>query len=616
MNEATVVNVIVAADGPSALTLLEKAKADALVTEVAAVGSSVVGWSGNGSRIVGSASVDQRLGVIRGWVQRPFPGDLGSLFEPRAAIEAILRRSAEPTKSFAGVQGRFVAVVETQGPAVVVTDPQGAGEAFHTTVEDGTHVAATSISVLRQLLGALDLDRSNEDILLKFGFIPAPNTVAAGVERQPKGTARPLGAPPVAIAAPQIDARPAPDTLDEAVEGLDHHLRSAVESLLPDDDTIAILLGGFDSALIASAAARTGRRVETYSFCYDDDRYNQAFAEEVAALCGGQHHWVRMDADRLAEAMRHFGTWFNAPTNWPIYTLQTVLVASQITADGLEVAFSGDGCDNLFQGYPLTYRRGQIVEAAARLPDTALQVLRRGLSFGRLDFLGRPLTVARGVVDNALRPTPEARGYISFRVMDDNAIRSLRAAAPTDLIDAERYAVEAAAAHSGRTVNELSYLGKKLLTPSAIKLTASADVAGLPIVSPYQVPAMAAYAGSLGDDLLRPPDGGSGIGKFALVEMAERLGYLPHHIIHQPKMAAADVPLHAWYSGAMRPVLEEHLSQLPFPVSTTARDVLFSEPAGERAYASLIGRETNNIANLHHDLSLLATYGAFSGVMR
>ncbi len=43
-------------------------------------------------------------------------------------------------------------------------------------------------------------------------------------------------------------------------------------------------------------------------------------------------------------------------------------------------------------------------------------------------------------------------------------------------------------------------------------------------------------------------------------------------------------------------------------------DKMFSESFGERMYQRLISGETSEVANLYHDISLLATYGAMAGL--
>lgn len=613
-------NGLAVARGPSAETLLRSAVDGGLFAHIDRCGDGWLAWTTTHSQVAAVKSSEGRTVALRGWLQGPWPSDLTSSpgLEPTNAASAAAALIGRGRHMVDGLVGRFVIVGAERFDAApwIATDHQGAGEVFHTTRPDGTHVASTSLWALVEVCGDLELNRAHEDMLLRFGFIPSPHTVISQVERQRPGMVTTLdGSTPVGFEPTKPDVRPAPKTLDEAIEGLEHHLLEGIRSLVPNGAPVGVLLGGFDSALVAAAAARLGHQVDTYSFRYREERYNQAFAEEVADLCGGRHHWIDMTPERLAKVFPRFGQWFNAPTNWPIYVLQTVLVAEAMTADGIERTISGDGCDNLFWGYPLTYRRGQVVDLTAKLPSPVLKAMKAGLSLDVWRHLGRPATVARGVVSNALRPTAEARGYVSFRVMDESDIERLRPERPAGSIDPEALATDLAEAMKGKSVNELSYLGKKLLTPSAIKLTSSADWMGQPIASPYQTPAMVAYAASLDAKFLRPPEGEGGIGKYALVKMAETKKYLPSEIIHQPKMAAADVPLHEWYSGPLRPTIEDLLDGLPFAADPNARAALFEETVGDRLYSRLIGRETNSIANLHHDLSLLATYGAFGRVV-
>lgn len=553
------------------------------------------------------------------------PGDVPVEARHNAALAAkLVAQRLNRSESIDDLWGRFqVYVLNTKTSEFqVVTDNYGTAELFTRSIGEGA-IYASNISALATASETpLELDRSIEDFFLTYGFVPSPGTVFTGVSK--------VGAAQVVSqsakdAKPSVRKRsvpaawepgPAEQSEDEIIEALHDGFFRSLEELLPPDEVIPVFLGGFDSALVATAIARLGRKVHTYTFRYTDDRYNQPLTDKVAEETGGEHHWVDISPDMVATALQRYSAEVNAPTNWPAYVVQTRIVSDAIRADGHSLAFSGDGCDNLFFGYPLTFKRGQVVERLSKLPNPVLAAGKKMLSVAAVqDLLGRPAVVGAGLMTNAQMQDP-AKGYLSFRVFDADSLDRLRCGqSPDQTEELLAMAERLAAPFAGNDSVQLSYLAKKCLTPSTMKMTASNDASGISIISPYQHAGMVALAKALPTELLRPTDeAASSVGKYALTTMAERYELLSPEVIHQAKLAAADVPIAEWYGGPMQPTLRELVGQLPFEVDAKMLDNMFKESLGEKAYQKLISGATSEVANLNHDISLLATYGAMASL--
>ena len=52
-----------------------------------------------------------------------------------------------------------------------------------------------------------------------------------------------------------------------------------VEADVPSNDRVGVLLGGLDSALVASGLKRLGKKVETFSFGFENSMFNQAHTD-------------------------------------------------------------------------------------------------------------------------------------------------------------------------------------------------------------------------------------------------------------------------------------------------------------------------------------------------
>ena len=59
----------------------------------------------------------------------------------------------------------------------------------------------------------------------------------------------------------------------------------------------AVLLGGFDSALVAAGLRRLGHEVDCYTFGFADPTYEQRNVDVLTKAIGAQHHWVQFSPD-------------------------------------------------------------------------------------------------------------------------------------------------------------------------------------------------------------------------------------------------------------------------------------------------------------------------------
>ena len=520
-----------------------------------------------------------------------------------------------------GLAGQYALVVRdgTQDRWLIASDPFGGRNFFLAERAEGVSFS-TNLGLLAAMDGdALAIDRSYEDFFLTYGFYPKGRTVYAGMTVQPAGemlliangarTTRAIAALGTGV-DPALRAQ-AVASEEEAVTALHSEFLSAMRDMLPSDrQTVGVLLGGFDSALVAAAIHQLGYPVETYSFRYAEGQYNQPHTDTLAAHLGIRHHWIDIDRDLIEQGLDRFPMLFNQPTNWPNYVIQTLHVVERMKADGIRYCYSGDGCDAAFLGYPGTYRRTRIVGAFPHLPGGVRNMLLSMVarpSFERQ--LGHPYRVAMGLLRGTAHPV-EARDYLSFRIMDELTIGQLKKGA--DVADLSALVAELSAPHAALPSMRRAYLGKAAVSPNRSKMIASADATGVAILAPYMHPALKRFALALPVEMMRPSDPGkSGVsGKYILSKMAEDTGLLPADIIYQPKMAAVDAPVDSWYAGPMRTAMQRIYADLPFVADTAYLDRLLDEKWAERMFRTHV--MTDKV--ISHAASLLATYARFASV--
>jgi len=543
---------------------------------------------------------------------------LGGGTSPGGALADRYRRSG--LGFLDGVDGHYaVALYDSERQRLLLAaDPARLRTLFYYAPSDGrTFAFASNLRALAVATGAVaTLDRSLEDFLLIYGFLPDNRTPYQDVYAIPPATLIEWHAGTKtdhAIASRPSSTAPAFGDLreDGVADALYERMLVAVGEQSGDTDDAAVLLGGFDSALVAALLARMGKRVTTYSFCYGDARFDQPHTDTLARHIGSRHQWINIDADVIRRGLQSYSTVFNQPTNWPNYVIQTDHVCRHARAAGFRFCYTGDGCDGIFMGYPSVFKRTRLIHGAWRIPEWLAHLLLRFFGRRTLElYAGQTYRIAFNLLRILARRMPE-RGHLTFRIFDETSLARLREAPPPhQQAQIERLLSELAAGFGDISPLRLAYLGKSAVSPNRAKIVGSEDHNGVVIQSPYLHADVRAFAGALPDRLLRPEGSpaGSDIGKHVLAAMALRHKLLPAEVIYQPKLAAITSPIDKWYAGDLRTTVTDLLDGLPFTIPARYRGSLLEDLAAERFYK----RYLSNDQVLSHAISLLVTYAAFT----
>jgi asparagine synthase (glutamine-hydrolysing) len=161
-------------------------------------------------------------------------------------------------------------------------------------------------------------------------------------------------------------------------------LREAVESHMVSDVPVGVFLsGGIDSGALVSVLQSIGVRPRTFTVGLADDRQadESMVARRVAEMFGTDHTEIRLNAADLVEMLPQALAAVDHPSGDGV---NTFVVSKAVRDQGLKVALSGLGGDEIFGGYP-SFRRIQRLWPAARrwsrspiaLRKAAAGVLRR-----------------------------------------------------------------------------------------------------------------------------------------------------------------------------------------------------------------------------------------------
>lgn len=411
--------------------------------------------------------------------------------------------------------------------------------------------------------------------LLTFGSVQQPRTILQDVSMLPPAHRLVARGETVKIErywAPALDRvsglRRA--SYEEQVEAVAQELGRAVSMQMVSDVPIgAFLSGGIDSSLTVALMARAaGNRVKTFSVGFKDSvdiNDESAEAQRTARFLGADHHEVLISGEDVAAALPAIAAGLDQPT---VDGVNSYLV-SAAARQGVTVAISGTGGDELFAGYPwfaqmARYQAsGRTPSLAARLAQSPwcdrfltgrwgrrIQALRREAGF-LAEFAGA--YHAFGSRDAALLMHPDLRATAhAGRAM------ALDLAVTDDLPRAEATDRVTALCLRGYTNNQL--LRDIDAASMAHSLEVRVPFLDVPLLDlALSLPAQCKLA--------RPEAGGNPHqasyrelgGKRVLMDAGLKHGLLPPDMDLQPKRGF-NMPNQEWLMGPMRPILHDTLA--------------------------------------------------------
>ena len=181
----------------------------------------------------------------------------------------------------------------------------------------------------------------------RYGYVPGPRTIHAGVSSLPAGHVLVRRGGAVRVAAywrPDVRATGPDMALEELGALVDEAVRSRTVADVP---VACFLSGGIDSSLIAASMRALGP-LDTFTIATGGADDESAVAARTAAALGTNHHEYRVAPEFTAVAARlarHYGQPFADYSCVPTYYV------CRETARTMKVALSGDGGDELFAGY-------------------------------------------------------------------------------------------------------------------------------------------------------------------------------------------------------------------------------------------------------------------------
>ena len=474
----------------------------------------------------------------------------GHVLRTHCDTEALVHLYEEHGVAFAErLRGMFAVAIwdAPQRRLVLARDRYGIKPLYYRHAGDELRFASELRALPR---GEIDLDAL--EAFLAFNSIPAPYSIFRDVRKLPAGHVLVWEDGAVTL---ERFARPGPttevraDDAAELVEELRARLRDSVRAHLLSDVPVGVLLsGGVDSAALAALAAQeTPEPVHTFTIGFAERSFDErADARLVAERYGTEHHelLVRPEPELLLQALAEaFDEPFADSSALPTY------LVSQLAAEHVKVALSGEGGDELFGGY-YTYSADLFADRLAplaRLARPLVEALPASTRKASLDYKAK-----RFVRAAHLPPLERHHGWKEIFSAEARAELTGSHAAfdPVDVYRA-RYAETAGAPQLARLqdVDFGVYLVDDLLVKTDRASMAHSLEARVPFLDPLVTHLAFALPTRLKVRGLRK--------KILLRKAVEPL--LPHEVVHGRKRGFS-IPAAAWLRGELEPFARETLS--------------------------------------------------------
>ncbi|WP_024954323.1 asparagine synthase (glutamine-hydrolyzing) [Sulfurospirillum arcachonense] len=139
---------------------------------------------------------------------------------------------------------------------------------------------------------------------------------------------------------------------DEIIEDIEKILDNAIDLRMVSDVPVGVFLsGGYDSSLVASILAKKqGKKINTFTIGFDDEKYNEAkHAKKIAEYLGTNHTEYYMKNNDMLNLVESLPFYYDEPFG-DSSALPTMIV-SKLARQSVIVALSADGGDEAFCGY-------------------------------------------------------------------------------------------------------------------------------------------------------------------------------------------------------------------------------------------------------------------------
>ena len=354
----------------------------------------------------------------------------------------------------------------------------------------------------------------------------------------------------------------------QAVDALEALLKEAVaQQMIADVPLGAFLSGGVDSStIVALMHKQSPRPVKTFSIGFHEQAYNEAeHAKAVASYLGTEHTDLYVTAEQAMDLIPRLPSMYDEPFA-DSSQIPTFLV-SQMTAQQVKVALSGDAGDELFAGYDRYQLTASLWPKLASMPQPLRKLVAWGLTRFSPDMLNHwashtPLAKRWSGVGDKIHKGAGIMGAGSVAELYQGMV-AMGWSQPSALVrgmDGDAITLNMPDLPGLNNVQRmmafdlLNYLPDDILT----KVDRAAMAVSLETRVPFLDHRVVEFAWRLPMDFKLGRENGRSVTKWALRQVLYR--HVPKELIERPK-AGFGMPLEHWLRGPLRDWAEDLLSE-------------------------------------------------------
>lgn len=279
---------------------------------------------------------------------------------------------------FKYLRGMFaIAIWDTKQQSLLLARDRLGEKPLVYQLQDGRLSFASEIKSLLQIPSTkrqVDPEAMNQ--YLTFGYVPHPRTMFLGIQKLPPAHFAKFKGGQFTMERywepiwSHEDQRPVSELQEELREELLESIRLRLRADVPIG---AFLSGGIDSTVIVGLMQELlPHPTKTFTMGFEDIDYDETpFAKQAAEHLGSEHYELVVDpasANLLPTLTWHFDEPFGDSSAIPTFGL------AKATRAHVKVAFTGDGGDEIFSGYP-RYRTIERLQQFDRLPRMVRSLL-------------------------------------------------------------------------------------------------------------------------------------------------------------------------------------------------------------------------------------------------
>jgi asparagine synthase (glutamine-hydrolysing) len=493
---------------------------------------------------------------------------VGVVFRGRSDTEVILHAlSRWGFEAVDRMQGMFAfAFLDRANRRLLLArDPLGIKPLYFCTSPRGFAFASEIRSLLNSGLVEPEIDRGAVAGLLAYGAVQEPLTIFRNIHPLEPGTIVEVDLSPATSWRRRVLSRwsiPSPDssiTEDDAVAEVQSTLDASVRDHLISDVPVGVFLSaGVDSTILATLAARHSTEVRTFTigFAEDPDLSEAGFTRRTAADLGLRHTEIQITA---ADALDSTRAWLASLDQPSMDGCNVYLIARAVRSQGITVALSGQGGDELFGGYASFRDVPRLMRTLGRIRRVPPGLRGR---LAQLAMSQRPLAVREKARDMFTSDGSASSLYLQRRrVMSDSQLAALgirtaeldlhQTFLPHDALGRAETVEGDPVATVSRLESRL-YMGNMLLRDGDVNGMAH----GLEIRVPYLDRRLLEVAYRIPGNVLLPP---GAPGKHIL---RRAFGSMLRPELANLSKRGFTLPVRRWMLGPLRPVCEEALDCL------------------------------------------------------